>query len=83
MKKKYDKVYYENDIKITRIPEKKREDKTVIKSSSRIQHQKGCFGWSAPYTKGVSSIYHSEYDREPRNSREGKVNTRATEKRAY
>ena len=82
MKEIYD-VYYENDIKITRIPEKKRKNNTVIKSSSRIQHQKGSFGWRAPYTTGVSSIYNSEYNRKSRNGREGKINTIATENRAY
>jgi hypothetical protein len=80
---KIEKVYYENGIKITRIPEKKRKNNTVIKSSSQIQHQKGCFGSKAPYTTGVSSIYNSVYDRKPRNTREGRVNTTATEKRAY
>ena len=61
------------EVKITRYDEKKRK-KPVVKSSSRIQHQKGAFGWSEPRGNGVSSIYFSDYYRVPRNGEEGKSN---------
>ena len=71
-------------IKVTICPEKKRRDKVVIKSTSRIQHQKGSFGSKAPYGNGgVSTIYNSIFERKSRNSQEGKVNTKATQNRAY
>tara|TARA_Y100000782_G_C9977492_1_gene178660 strand:+ start:233 stop:484 length:252 start_codon:yes stop_codon:yes gene_type:complete len=83
MNKMIEKIYYENGIKITRIPEKKRKNNTVIKSSSRIQHQKGSFGSREPSGNGVSKIYDSIYDRKSRNGKEGKINTKATENRAW
>jgi hypothetical protein len=71
-------------IKITVFPEKRRKEKVVIKSSSRIQHQKGSYGSKAPYGNGgVSTIYNSIFERKSRNSQEGKVNTKATQNRAY
>jgi hypothetical protein len=71
-------------IKVTVIPEKKRKEKVMIKSSSRIQHQKGSYVSKPPYGNGgVSTIYNSIYERKARNSQEGKVNTKATQNRAY
>ena len=61
------------EVKITRYDEKKRK-KSGVKSSSRIQHQKGAFGWSEPRGNGVSSIYFSDYNRVPRNGEECKSN---------
>ena len=61
------------EVKITRYVEKKRK-KIVKKSSSRIQHQKGAFGWREPRGNGVSSIYFSDYNRVPRNGEECKSN---------
>ena len=71
-------------IKITVFPEKRRKEKVVIKSSSRIQHQKGSFGSKAPYGNGgVSTIYHSIFNRKARNGQEGKGNTKATQNRSW
>jgi hypothetical protein len=61
------------EVKVTRYVEKKRK-KSVVKSSSRIQHQKGAFGWREPRGNGVSSIYFSDYNRVPRNGEECKSN---------
>ena len=52
--------------------------------SSSIQHQKGSFKSKAPYGNGgVSTIYHSIFDRKARNGQEGKGNTKATQNRAW
>ena len=71
-------------IKVTICPAKKRRDKVVIKTSSSIQHQKGSFGSKAPYGNGgVSTIYHSIFNRKARNGQEGKGNTKATQNRSW
>jgi len=72
----------ENGIKITRIAPIKNTVKTFIRTSSRIQHQKGSFGSRPPTGNGVSSIYQSIYNRVPRNGSEGKTISKVV-KRAW
>ena len=53
---KIEKVYYENGIKITRIPEKKRKNNTVIKTTFHRKAKRSNNG-NGPSTKVVSGIY--------------------------
>ena len=54
--KTFEKVYYENGIKITRIPEKKRKNNTVIKTKFHKKAKRSNNG-NGPSTKVVSGIY--------------------------
>jgi len=54
--KTFEKVYYENGIKITRIPEKKRKNNTVIKTKFHQKAKRSNNG-NGPSTKVVSGIY--------------------------
>ena len=53
---KIEKVYYENGIKITRIPEKKRKNKTVIETKFHQKAKRSNNG-NGPSTKVISGIY--------------------------
>jgi hypothetical protein len=51
------KVYYENGIKITRIPEKKRKNNIVIKTKFHQKARRSNNNDNGPSTKVVSGIY--------------------------